>query len=148
MPMLSCAVQLACRVPLIVLPLVGLVIVSVGAVRSRVICTVQVNTIALTRLVNVVLRVFSHSPVVRSIEPVVVALTVHAKVHCVLPCIVYHAGSLTYMSPSTSGLLVYSDGNCSRALNAPVFWFVVDVAIIAAMPPSGSKINPLAFRVV
>lgn len=105
-------------------------IVTVGGVVSSVICTVPVMTVLSSRLVNVVLSVLTHSLSVSMMFVDVVSATVPANVHCVSPCMIYHAGVVTYISQFTNGVLVYSDGNCNRALNTPVpCWVLIGVHI-------------------
>jgi len=94
-PLASCAFRVNCTDPLCVDPLLGLVIASVGLVRSSVICTIHVFTIPLNRLVNVVLSVLSHSPVDKITSTLAVLLNVAANIHCVAHWMIYPAGSVT-----------------------------------------------------
>lgn|GEM_PF-3057860 len=95
-----------CTDQLCVDPLVGLVMLSVGLVRSSVICTVPVITIPLRRLVNVVLSVLSHAPLDKITSTLAVLLSVAAKVPCVAHWMMYPAGSVTYTTPLINGVLV------------------------------------------
>lgn len=101
--------------------LVGLVMLTVGSVRSRVMTTVPVMTVLFPILVNVVSSVLTHSLAVSIMFVFVEFANVPANVHCVSPWMTYPAGSVTYTSPFTNGVFVYSDENCNRALNPWLF---------------------------
>ena len=83
--MVSCAFRVNCTHPLCVDPLLGLLTVSVGFVRSSVICTVPVITIPLRRLVNLVLSVLSPAPLDKITSTLAVLFSVAANVPCVAP---------------------------------------------------------------
>lgn len=143
-PLLSCAIHEALTISSIVAPLLGAVIVNVGSVKSSMICVDPVIMIPLAMLVKVVVSVFVHSLDVSTISVYAVSFSVHANMPLVSPCMIYQTGSVIYISQFTNGVLVYNDGNCSRALNHAVHRSVSGVSISIHTDGSPLHIHPLS----